>query len=237
LGEGENFGLSYQRGRRTNFFSISYADPWFMDTPNSLGISLYNQQQTPPRSFGYEVTGKGGTIAYGYDKSHYRTDVNEIPDANGNIPIGISQILDFTTSTIVPSYRYDSRDHPFDPTRGSRISLAVAYAGGPLGGTVEMLKPTVGLTRMFKLSRKTSLSFNAEAGYIKPFRDNCAYSYEELTKDITQLCVQDRDRFIVGGEFSVRGFQYGTLGPYEVFGGEPRPRGGYKYHVYNFEYI
>ena len=251
LGEGENFSLGYQRGRRTNFFSISYADPWFMDTPNSLGISLYNQQQTPPRSFGYEVTGKGGTVAYGYrlrrfdslsllygfDKSHYRTDVNEIPDANGNIPIGISQILDFTTSTIVPSYRYDSRDHPFDPTRGSRITLAAAYAGGPLGGTVEMLKPTIGLTRMFKLSRKTSLSLNAEGGYIKPFGDNCAYTYEELTKEINQLCVQDRDRFIVGGEFSVRGFQYGTLGPYELVAGVRRPRGGYKYQVYNFEYI
>ena len=251
LGEGENFGLSYQRGRRTNFFSISYADPWFMDTPNSLGISLYNTQQTPPAAFGYERTAKGGTLAYGYrlhrfdslsllygyDKSHYRYDVNESPDPNGNIPVGITQLLDFTTSTIIPSYRYDSRDHPFDPTRGSRLSLSVAYAGGPLGGTVEMLKPTLNVTRLFKLSRRTTVSVNAEGGYIKPFADNCAYSYEELTKDITQMCVQDSDRFIVGGEFSVRGFQYGTLGPYETFAGVPRPRGGYKYNVYNFEYI
>lgn len=251
LGEGENFGLSYQRGRRTNFFSISYADPWFMDTPNSLGISLYNTQQTPPRSFGYERTAQGGTLAYGYrlrrfdsisvlygfDKSHYRYDVNETPDPNGNIPVGLAQILDFTTSTVIPSYRYDSRDHPFDPTRGSRINLAIAYAGGPLGGTVEMLKPTLTLTRMFRLSRKSSFSINAEGGYIKPFRDNCAYTYEDLSKDVNELCVQDSDRFIVGGEFSVRGFQYGTLGPYEVFGGVPRPRGGYKYSVFNFEYI
>jgi outer membrane protein insertion porin family len=251
LGEGENFGLSYQRGRRTNFFSISYADPWFMDTPNSLGISLYNTQQTPPRSFGYERTGKGGTLAYGYrlhrfdslsllygyDKSHYRYDINEVPDPNGNIPVGIAQNLDFTTSTIIPSYRYDSRDHPYDPTRGSKVSFSVAYAGGPLGGTVEMLKPQIGLTRLFRLSRRSSFSVNAEGGYIKPFRDNCAYTYEELTKTITDLCVQDSDRFIVGGEFSVRGFQYGTLGPYETFGGVPRPRGGYKYHVYNSEYI
>jgi outer membrane protein insertion porin family len=251
LGEGENFGLSYQRGARTNFFSISYADPWFLDTPNSLGVSLYNSQQTPPAAFGYQKTAKGGTLAYGYrlhrfdslsmlygyDKSHYRYDVVESPDPNGNVPVGIAQILDFTTSTIVPSYRYDSRDHPFDPTRGSRITLSAAYAGGALGGTVEMLKPTVALTRMFKLSRKTSLSLNVEGGYIKPFRDDCAYTYEELDKDTTQLCVQNSDRFIVGGEFSVRGFQYGTLGPYETYGGIPRPAGGYKYNVYNFEYI
>ena len=252
LGEGENFGLSYQRGSQTNFFSISYTDPWFMDTPNSLGVSLYNSERTPPRSFGYEQTAKGGTVGYGYrlrrfdsisllygfDKSHYRYDVNEEPDANGNIPVGIARDLDFTTSTIVPSYRYDSRDHPYDPMRGSRISLSIAYAGGPLGGTVAMLKPVLNVSRLFPLSRRSSLSLNAEGGYIKPFRDNCAYSYEELTRDITEMCVQDHDRFIVGGEFSVRGFKYGTLGPYEVFPGfGPRPRGGYKYHVYNFEYI
>ena len=51
---------------RTNFFSISYADPWFMDTPNSLGVSLYNRETILPASFGYEQRGKGGTIAYGY---------------------------------------------------------------------------------------------------------------------------------------------------------------------------
>ncbi|HEX2120694.1 MAG TPA: BamA/TamA family outer membrane protein, partial [Thermoanaerobaculia bacterium] len=251
LGEGENFGVSYQRGRQTNFFSISYADPWFMDTPNSLGISLYNSQRIPPAAFGYEQHGRGGTMAYGYrlrrfdslsllygyDQSRYRYDVAEEPDPNGNIPIGIVRELNFTTSTIIPSYRYDSRDHPFDPTRGSRIQLSLAYAGGPLGGTVEMLKPTLGLTRFFKLSRKSSFSVNAEGGYIKPFRDNCAYSYDELTRDVPDLCVQDSDRFIVGGEFSVRGFAYGSLGPYENLSGVPRPRGGYSYHVYNLEYI
>jgi outer membrane protein assembly factor BamA len=50
--------LGYQRGRRTNFFSISYADPWFLDTPNSLGISVYNRATVYPASFGYEYAAK-----------------------------------------------------------------------------------------------------------------------------------------------------------------------------------
>ena len=252
LGEGENFGVSYQHGRRTNFFSVSYADPWFMDTPNSLGVSLYNSERIPPRAFGYEQYAKGGTLAYGYrlrrfdnisvmygyDQSRYRYDVAEEPDPNGNIPVGAVTRLNFITSTIIPSYRYDSRDNPFDPMRGSRLNLSVAYAGGPLGGTVEMVKPTIGATRFFRINRRSAFSVNVEGGYIQPFRDNCAHSYDELTRDITQLCVQDSDRFIVGGEFSVRGFAYGTLGPYENFPGYGlRPRGGYKYHVYNAEYI
>jgi outer membrane protein insertion porin family len=252
LGEGENLSLGYQRGRRTNFFSISYADPWFLDTPNSLGVSVYNRETILPASFGYEQRGKGGTVAYGYrlhrfdslsmlygyerSRSVYQTQ--EIPDPQGNLPMPLISDLSFITSTIVPSYRYDSRDNPFDTTRGGRFSLALAYAGGPLGGSVDMFKPTIGATKFFHLSRKSSFSANAEAGYIFSFRDDCAHTYNELSTDVPDLCVPTSDRFLVGGEFSVRGFQYGTLGPYEEFPGRGlRPAGGYSYQTYNFEYV
>lgn len=254
LGEGENFSLGYQRGSRTDFFSISYADPWFMDTPNSLGISVFNRATVYPRSLGYEQRGKGGTVAYGYrlrrfdslsvmygfEKANTLYDTVEAPDPNGNIPVGGVTRLNFTTSTIVPSYRYDSRDNPYDSTRGSRMSLSLAYAGGPLGGTVNMFKPTIGLTRFFRLSRKSSVSANMEAGYILPFGndDECAYVYSDLSTEKPNLCVPTSERFIVGGEFSVRGFQYGVLGPYENYPNYGlRPAGGYSHQTYNFEYI
>ncbi|HEV7242144.1 MAG TPA: outer membrane protein assembly factor BamA [Thermoanaerobaculia bacterium] len=252
LGEGENFSLGYQRGRRTNFFSISYADPWFMDTPNSLGVSIYNRETVLPASFGYEQRGKGGTVAYGYrlrrfdsvgllygyerSRSVYQTQ--EVPDPQGNLPMPLISDLNFVTSTIVPSYRYDSRDNPFDTARGSRFNLSFAYAGGPLGGSVDMFKPTVGATRFFRLSRRSSISANVEAGYIFSFRDDCAHTYNELSNEVPDLCVPTSDRFLVGGEFSVRGFGYGTLGPYEEFPGRGlRPAGGYSYQTYNFEYL
>ena len=85
-----------------------------------------------------------------------------------------------------------------------------------------------------------AVSFNAEGGYILPFGndDDCAYSYDDLSKNITELCIPPAERFLVGGESSVRGFRYGTLGPYENYPNSiPRPAGGYKYHTYNFEYV
>ena len=254
LGEGENFSLGYQRGQRTNYFNIAYADPWFMDTPNSLGVSLYNRETVLPQAFGYEQRGKGGTIAYGYrlrrfdslsliygyERAHSVYQTVETPDPNGNIPVPSITDLKFTTSSIVPSYRFDSRDNPYDTTRGARLSVSLAYTGGPLGGTIEMFKPTVGVTKFFRLSRKSAFSFNAEGGYILPFGNDtdCAYSYDDLSKNTTELCIPPAERFLVGGESSVRGFRYGTLGPYENYPNYgPRPAVGYKYHTYNFEYV
>jgi outer membrane protein insertion porin family len=122
--------------------------------------------------------------------------------------------------------------------RGMRLNLSMAYAGGPLGGTVDMFKPSLGLTKFFRISRKSSASANVEGGYIYSFGDDCAHTYEELTNEVPNLCVSISDRFLVGGEFSVRGFEYGSLGPYEDYAGQGlRPVGGYSYHTYNFEYI
>lgn len=253
LGEGENFGLSYQRGNRTNFFTLSYADPWFMDTPNSLGISVFNRQTTLPASFGYQQRGKGGTIAYGYRlgrfdslglvygyeraRTHYET--TEAPDPLGNVPLPSITDFVYTTSSLNPSYRYDSRDNPFDTTRGARLSLSLGFSGGPLGGTINLLKPQLSATKFQRLSRKTSLSVNLEGGYIFPLKDeDCVHIYAERSATVPDLCVPIGERFLVGGEFSVRGFQYGTLGPYENIPGQGiRPVGGYKYSVLNAEYI
>src|SRR5205814_8397727 len=66
LGEGENLGLSFQRGSRQNFFSLSYSDPWFLDTPNSLGVSIFNRDINYPLSVGYQERSKGGSLSYGY---------------------------------------------------------------------------------------------------------------------------------------------------------------------------
>ncbi|MBV9493039.1 MAG: outer membrane protein assembly factor BamA, partial [Acidobacteria bacterium] len=251
LGEGENFGVSFQRGNRTNFFSFSYADPWFLDTPNSLGVSLFDRDTQYPASVGYEERAKGGTIAYGYrlhrfdslslvyglQRSRIHYESQTLPDNNGNVPL--SDITDFkyTTSSIGPAYHFDSRDNPYDTTRGSRLSLSALFSGGPLGGTIHMLKPTLAGTKFFRLSRKTSFSLNAEVGQIFPLDHDCAYTRTEAFEKRIDQCVPETDRFLVGGEYSVRGFRLGTLGPVETLnGGQYRP-GGYKYHVANAEWI
>jgi outer membrane protein insertion porin family len=251
LGEGENFSLGYQRGNRINYFSLSYADPWFLDTPNSLGVSVYNRDTQYPESYGYNATARGGTVAYGYRLGRFdsmsvlygfeRTDTHyefqTLPDPQGNVPVATVGDYSFTVSSVAPSYRFDSRDNPFDTMRGARLSASLGYTGGPLGGTIEMVKPTLTVTRFWRMSRRSSVSLNVEGGYIVPLADDCSHSYAEREETGRTLCVPEVERFTVGGEYSVRGFQTGSLGPYETLGNQTGPVGGYKYHSYNLEYI
>jgi outer membrane protein insertion porin family len=251
LGEGENFSIGYQKGLRLNYFSLAYADPWFMDTPNSLGISVFNRDTVYPANYGYEARSRGGTIAYGYrigrfdslsllygaqrTREHY--EFTSTPDVNGNVPVSTIADYTFTMSSIGPTYSYNSFDNPFDTMRGSRLILGAGYSGGPLGGSIHMLKPTINATHFFRLGRKSSISVNGEAGYILPLGKNCSFTYAERDSTGKSLCIPEVERFTVGGEFSVRGFQLGSLGPYETQAGRNIPVGGYSMQVYNAEYI
>ena len=251
LGEGENFSIGYQKGLRLNYFSLAYADPWFLDTPNSLGISVFNRDTVYPANYGFEARSRGGSLAYGYrlgrfdslsmtyglelTRQHY--EFTATPDVNGNIPVATIADYTFTMSSVGPSYNYNSFDNPFDTTRGSRLSLSTAFAGGPLGGSIHLLKPVVNATRFFHLSRRSSVAINAEAGYIYPINRNCSHTYTERDATGKALCVPEIERFTVGGEFSVRGFQTGTLGPFETLAGRSGPVGAYAMQVYNLDYI
>jgi outer membrane protein insertion porin family len=253
LGEGENLGLSFQRGNRQNFYSLSYADPWFMDTPNSFGVSLFNRNTDFPLSVGYQERSRGGSVAYGYrlhrfdslslvyGLEHVRTheETNVLPDVNGNVPISDISDLTYTSSSIAPSYSFDSRDNPFDTTRGGRVSAGLTFSGGPLSGTIHAIRPTFAATKFFKLSRKSSFSMNVDLGYLRPldYGKGCALTYDDYVDQNSKLCVPKGQRFFVGGEYSVRGFEYGTLGPTEKFGGVEQIAGGYKQVFFNTEYI
>ena len=253
LGEGESVGVSFQRGRRQNFFSLSYSDPWFLDRPHSFGVSVFDRETELPASVGFLSRGKGGSIAYGFRIDRFegisflyglenREEHSEFvpePDLEGNVPLPEISDEKFTTSAFVPSYRYDSRDNPFDTMRGMKTSLSVSYAGGPLGGDISLLKPVLNFAIFRPMTRRSSVNFNLETGQIFPQGDasDCANTIAGLTQEITRLCIPRSERFFVGGEYSVRGFRSHTIGPKETVQGRAINVGGHKYSVFNVEYV
>ena len=253
LGTGTGLGLAYQRGRNQDFFSFNYSNPWFMDKPQSFGVSLFSRASNYPESVGFDTEGVGGSVAYGFRTGRYqsmsflysyedrkdRYELVEAPDENGNVPLPDITDFAFVTSAVIPSYRYDSRDNPYDTLRGTRGSISLAYAGGPLGGTLDFVKPVANYSRFFPLSRRSAVSFNVEAGVIFPLQedDDCVNSLAEQSGTTLPLCVPLSERFRVGGESSVRGFQFSSIGPRETFRGQQTFVGGHKFNVFNLEYV
>src|SRR6202012_604153 len=74
-------------------------------------------------------------------------------------------------SSLRPAWVFDSRDTPFAPPRGQKLSLAVEYAGGPLGGDNQFIRPEVGYSAFIPVTNyptKTIFAFNMEGGGIQP---------------------------------------------------------------------
>jgi len=77
------------------------------------------------------------SFSFVYGLEHVRTHEkgNLSPDANGNVPIAVIADTKYTSSSVGPSYSYDSRDNPFRHTRGFRFNLEPA-SPRPLGAPV-----------------------------------------------------------------------------------------------------
>jgi len=122
-------------------------------------------------------------------------------------------------SRFTPSLVHNTVDNPWQPTSGSKHTLTMAVTGGPLGGTVNFLRPDVETIFYFRHTKRTSLGLRAEFAYIKPFGD---------TKVLPVY-----QRYFLGGETQIRGYNVRTVGPIDA---SNRALGGNKFGLFNAEY-
>ena len=225
LGRGEQVGVSFQSGRYRDFFDLSYYKPWFMDRPQSIGIRAFNQDlnydlfgdtQEQLRS------SRGGILTYGrnfrlfqsasvsYNRARYEDTLRGIvPERQPGDPeplpgdpkpgdaYSFTDVID--NSSLRPLYVIDSRDNPFEPTRGQRLSVGFEYAGGFLGGENYFTRPEVAYSAFVPVSNyptPTVFALNVEGGLVD------AFGGKEL---------QPLERFYLGGENSIRGHRFRSL--------------------------
>jgi outer membrane protein insertion porin family len=257
LGRGETVGLNYQAGRIRDLFDLSYYVPFFLDRPQSIGVQAYRSKQDYSLLAGsdYVQDSTGGVLTYGrslgyfgqasinYSNSSYKDrrsfDITGVPpvltnDDNCQVTVNealtqLTQACDRTSSSLRPIYSYDSRDSRLEPTRGMRISASVDYAGGFLGGNTYYYRPEVGFSIYKPVSQfplRTVFGFNAEAGLIRAFGGKRLFYF---------------DRYLLGGEQSLRGFRYRQVWVrdkdgktlFDEFGS---PQGGEQFFQMNIEY-
>jgi outer membrane protein insertion porin family len=255
LGRGDTLGFQFQRGNRSNFVDISFTEPWFLDQRIALGGAIFNRGlnylDVDQKSKGVNLSVGLGlgifdavSFFYGYTDttSKYLVYPPPPPPGGGAVPDSFENFSG-KTSSITPGYRYDSRNDPFDPTRGKRYALSVTFAGGPLGGNFSFLKPDANFTWYRPISRKSHLAVNAEVGYILPYGNNTPPNTTGYTTTPDPSArIPIFERFRIGGDRSVRGFQFGAIYPLNkkdeaYFDSNGALLGGDKFVVFNLEYV
>lgn len=178
LGGGQvlNFNWQFGVGNFYRTFSLGFTEPWFLDTPTSLGFNLFDTRQR----YVYDLRQSGITFSVGrrltwpddyfYVSGMLRFQYNDVIDGQGYYQEGLTRQY----STGFGLTRTDI-DNPIFPSRGSKISLNAEITGGPfLPGNVDYYKidlKTEWYKPLFKSSRFVLYS-SAELGYIGELVDN-----------------------------------------------------------------
>ncbi len=218
LGGGQilNFNWQFGVGNYYRTFNLGFTEPWFMDTPTSVGFDVFDTRQR----YVYDLRQSGITLRVGrrlswpdryfYIQGMGRFQYNDVINGQKYYVEGLSReyTLGFTISR-------NDIDNPIFPSQGSRISLNAELSGGPiLPGNVDFYKlqfRSETYRRLFNTNR-IALYSSAEMSYL-----------DELEKE-TKL--KPFDFFFMGGNGMViattplRGYEDRSIGPKNTFGDE-----------------
>jgi outer membrane protein insertion porin family len=226
LGRGEVLGVSVSSGSRQDTYSLSFTEPYFLDRRMVIGGSIYKQKTTLDDYFrdsqggsivwGFSPSFFGQfSIVYGFDDAYVKYTTSRTlaagqlprfphqrpldpPYADAPPPEQFFDTYTGVTSSVTPSLAFDSRDDPFDPSQGLTYFGRMRIAGGVLGGDFNYFRPEVGASIYHPLTRRYILAGNVETGEIFPFAGSEIPIY---------------DRYRLGGERSLRGFEYYSVLP------------------------
>jgi outer membrane protein insertion porin family len=143
-------------------------------------------------------------ITYGYDNSNIV--VNSLASRQYFEYInfqgigGPNSLQGIKTSRIVPSYSYNTVNHPINPTGGRSLFISTEFSGSVLGGNVNMIRPVVDAKyfRPSPINRNHILAFHGMASLLSGYGGKVAPPFS---------------RMYIGGEQDIRGFEIWGISP------------------------
>jgi outer membrane protein insertion porin family len=222
FGKGQVLSFQGIIGARTTRYSVTFVEPYFRDSRLSLTTTAYNWEREYDD---YTRDSKGGGIKFGYLLSPntrlffgYRYDDSDLSDYTWDTsPIILESRKIKITSAVEVGIRRDTRNHFFDPTRGTTLNLAFEHAGGWLEGDAAFEKITTTGGIYFPVFWSIVGHVRTGFGYITEGRDGKLPVYE---------------KFYLGGIDSVRGYRFGDISPKDPDTGD-RIGGKYMFFVQN----
>jgi outer membrane protein insertion porin family len=260
MGRGETFTVSMQTGARVSDYQVAFTEPFLFDRPITGSVDIHRRDIEYLYQFTQGSTGGNLTFGlpvknfsrmyfqYSYDRVYVR-DLNQaffdstcLFAAEGCETIDFDKltaqqraIIEFspylkdalligqggrrTISKFTPTFSLNSIDNPITPTSGTRYTASLGVAG--LGGNTRYVNPTIEATWFLRHTSKTSLGLRAQAEYIRPFGTSSPLPIFE--------------RLVLGGGYSVRGYDLRSIGPQDPNSGIVI--GGNKSLLFNAEYL
>jgi outer membrane protein insertion porin family len=248
LGAGEKLDLMFQYGKRIRNYMFGFTEPYIFDRPMSVGFNIYNRWMVYPYlydrkgkgidlTFGARIQGYWRTsITYGYEYVDIAPPSETYEDGDpyynpymgyggygryggyGGYP-GYGGYGKYTISSIYPTLYRNTVDSPLTPSRGSLFLIGFKFSGTFLGGDIDLIKPRLELSRFIPTFMRQSIGMHLELQYVYPLKGSAVPFWE---------------RFYLGGERSIRGYEIYSVGPRTITG---QNIGGEKSVVFNLEYI
>ncbi len=224
FGTGKRVILSAQIGAISQYYNLSYTDPWLFDTRISGGVDIYRIMRDYTD---YSVTRLGGGLRFGFplfeEVRGYLSYKYEQIDVFNILSTAALLIRESegtsTTSSVGGALRRDTRDHYFDPSKGSDNTIGIEYAGGPLGGSNYFTRYSASSAWFYTPFWKTTFMVRGRIGYIQANGDHTIPIFE---------------RYRLGGISTIRGFKTWMVGP-KLPNGEIL--GGNKELIFNVEAV
>ena len=218
LGRGQTLEVAVERGARYRNDQLSILEPYFLGRPLAVGGSVYRRREErvanaasglpalvlDTSAFSLRAGRRLGRFTR-FDTSYTFAVIDPQADEGATLAelVGVKR----NESRLSPALTYDTVDSPFQPRRGLRVQAGLSLVGGPLGGSLGFVEPSLKLAGWLPHTRKTAFGVRLEAGYLAPFGAT-AQPGTTLPNGIPW----DR-RFLMGGEQQVRGFERLTIGP------------------------
>jgi outer membrane protein insertion porin family len=211
FGRGQRLVLSAALSKISADFTLSFLEPYFLDTQISLGLEAFNRRFDYD-SFDSRETGGGLRFSRALGEYlrvglGYRYEDIDITNVADDASQRIKDLAGRSTSSVIsPSVAWDSRDNQFNPSQGFYNFLSFDFAGGPLGGSNQFYKTIGEANWYYPLVSDIVFSARGRLGYAN------GWGGEDLPL---------QERFFVGTQAAtIRGYQLKDVGPKDV-NGEP----------------
>ncbi|MGZ3633824.1 MAG: outer membrane protein assembly factor BamA [Parachlamydiaceae bacterium] len=236
-GGGEYAHATVQIGLKSRKYIASWAKPFFMDTPWTVGFDI-ERNSNRYISDDYEINSTAFILHATYKINsfvhlgwHYRitnsdVHVEEHDDSSSEEEelekdSRIGGLISATGVTLT----YDSTDHPVTPRSGFKSRGELEYAG--IGGDHRFVSAAYLNSYFYPIDKKSVFKFRADLRFIIPCGEEAGVG-----------SIPINERLFLGGDAFVRGYRSYRIGPvYKTKNGKKSddPRGGISEQYYSIE--